>query len=247
LPLPHEVVKRVAGRAYRYQVESYRDAATGKVRGRWTYVGRVTEDGTPVKRRTAENGVATRERLLEALADLLEREEFAKVTAGRVADAAGVAHGTFYRYFKDKRSALNAIYDLAREELDRERPSFETELATLEEERARIRRWVETALRSKFRRAGSLRAWYALVANEPEFRLERNARRATVIAALADYFARLDAAGLSKIPLPFELASALAALFEGIFRVAVLETGTVGETLVTGAIDLFDRAIFVPV
>jgi AcrR family transcriptional regulator len=242
--LPHEVVKRVAGRAYRYQVESYRDAASGKVRGRWTYVGRVSEDGTPVKRRTADTGAATRDRLLEALAELLEREEFAKVTAGRVADAAGLAHGTFYRYFKDKRSALNALYDQAREELDRERPSFETELGSLDAERSRIRRWVETALRSKFRRAGSLRAWYALVANEPAFRLERNARRTAVIAALADYLGRLDAAGLSRIPLPFELASSLAALFEGIFRVAVLETGAVGEPLVCGAVELFERAIF---
>ena len=37
--MPHDVIKRVGRRAYRYRVESYRDAETQKVRKRWTYLG----------------------------------------------------------------------------------------------------------------------------------------------------------------------------------------------------------------
>ena len=114
--MSHEVIKRVGARAYRYRVESYRDASSKKVRSRWTYLGRVdrpADDGEPpsVAPRTRRRTSETRERLIEAFEFLLETLSFDRVTAGAVAERAGVAHGTFYRYFSDKAALLRAALD----------------------------------------------------------------------------------------------------------------------------------------
>ena len=60
----YEVIKRVSGRAYRYRVESYRDPVTRRVRGKWTYLGRVEGEGTlsperKSRRRSSRNAAAS--------------------------------------------------------------------------------------------------------------------------------------------------------------------------------------------
>ncbi len=107
----------------------------GKVRGRWTYLGRVTGSGTePPKRTTRE---LTRERLLTALEALLERHDYAAVTAAEIAEEAGLAHGTFYRYFRDKGAALREAIERVRAAVDREHVALATQPGSLERERAR--------------------------------------------------------------------------------------------------------------
>jgi len=68
-PVAYEVIKRVGGRAYRYRVESYRDPETRRVRGKWTYLGRVEGEGTLSPERQARP--SSRTRLLNALEELL--------------------------------------------------------------------------------------------------------------------------------------------------------------------------------
>ena len=241
--MAHEVVKQVRGRAYRYRVDSYRDEATGKVRGHWTYLGKVEADGAEraVAPRRSEN---TRERLIDALARLLETNDFADVTAGRIALEAGVAHGTFYRYFPDKHAALRAAAQRVRDEVDRLFPSFESPLGTPAEERARVSNWIESVVRASLEFPGVMRAWYPVVAADPAMREQRQAKKAANVAALARYFDRLVAAGIIEAANTTELASALSILLFGVFRNVVTDGAVLDEATIAGTLAVFDRAIF---
>ena len=52
----------------------------------------------------------TRERLLAAAAELFNRHGYHGTDSNRIAAHAGYATGTFYKHFKDKRSAFFAVY-----------------------------------------------------------------------------------------------------------------------------------------
>ncbi len=241
--MAHEVVKHVRGRAYRYRVDSYRDQATGKVRGRWTYLGKVEADGAE-RAVTPRRSADTRERLIDALARLLETNDFADVTAGRIALEAGLAHGTFYRYFPDKQAALRAAAQRVRDEIDRLLPSFESPLGTQAEERARVRGWVESVMRTSLEYPGVMRAWYPVLAADPVMREQRQAKKAANVAALARYFDRLAGAGMIDAPDTTELASALSILLFGVFRNVVTDGAVLDEATIAGTLAVFDRAIF---
>src|SRR4030088_2346762 len=142
--LAYEVIKRVSGRAYRYRVESFRDPETRRVRGRWTYLGRVDPADAGLPERPATP--SSRERLLDAVGRLLATGDAESLSAGSIAREAGVAYGTFYRYFTDRAHAV-------REALLRHGPTlcdiatrFGQPPASRDEERARIADWLrETA------------------------------------------------------------------------------------------------------
>jgi AcrR family transcriptional regulator len=221
--MAHEVIKKVGSRAYRYSVESYRDTTSGKVRGRWTYLGRVDGEAAP-RRRGIEAAAATRERLLAAFERLLERVGFDEITAGSVATEAGVAHGTFYRHFRNKRDALVAVFERAKADIERVRPSLGSPLG----------------------RPGFLRAWYATVEKDEELSATRRARRADSARAFAVYLAGLDAAGIARVDAPERLSAALLTSFDGVFRAALLEAAQIDATAIEGACDVFERAIFGP-
>jgi AcrR family transcriptional regulator len=241
----HQVVKSVRGRRYRYEVQSYRDPESGKVRGRWRYLGRVDADGDEVVPRP-RRPAGTRERLLDALAMLLDSQEFSDVTVSNIAARAGLAHGTFYRYFSDKNAALRAAAGRIREEAERSRPDFAAPLRPLAAERARIRGWVETMLRAPVDRPGLLREWYAALARDPALQAERASRREESLRMFASYLRRLNAAGKIALERPAELAEALLTAIDGAFRGLALTRKPFGEATIAGVADLFDRAIFGP-
>ncbi len=241
--MSHQVIKSVGGRQYRYEVESYRDPESGKVRGRWKYLGRVAGPGRvtpPGPHRAAE----TRERLLDALAELLDAREFSELTVSAIAGQAGLAHGTFYRYFKDKEAALSAAAGRIREEVERSRPDFEAPPGSLQEERERIRSWVETMLRAPVDRRGLLREWYAALARDGELQAARAAKRRESLEVLVAYLTRLREAGLIALARPAELAAALLTAIDGAYRNLALTRQPFSEGTIAGLSDLFDRAIF---
>ena len=104
--MAYEVTKLVNGRPYRYRVRSERDPASGSSRNRWTYLGRADAGATAPRRAVRPNA---REALLDAFERLLDRSEIDRVTAGAVSAEAGLAHGTFYRYFRNKDDAIRAL------------------------------------------------------------------------------------------------------------------------------------------
>ncbi len=240
--MAHEVVKHVGSRAYRYRVESYRDPATGKVRGRWTYLGRVTGSGTEPPRRTTRE--LTRERLLTALEALLERHDYAAMTAAEIAEEAGLAHGTFYRYFRDKGAALREAIERVRAAVDREHVALATQPGSLERERARVRRWARAVMGAPVERPGLLRAWFALTDADPQAAQRRSERREHSVESLASYLERCVAAGLVRdLAHPRALATALLSLFDGVLRGAATGRASSREAI-EGVLDVFDRAIF---
>jgi len=248
--LSHEVVKRVGQRAYRYRVDRVRDAETNQVRSRWTYLGRVPSPGEDagaepiVARRSPER---TRERLVDAFERLVDRLPYGEVTAGAVADEAGLAHGTFYRHFKDKRAVLVRALDRVREELERAQPSFEPPFGSPAAERARVRVWVETVLKRPATHRGVLRAWYDALRVDVDLRAQREARRRNRVAALTTYLERLSELGAVSIESEEPLATALVALVDSVFRTEVLERDAPDATLIAGASDVFVRSIFATV
>jgi len=247
LNVAHEVVKRVGRRAYRYRVESYRDAETRKVRSRWSYLGPVVVDvaaGEQAVRVPRRPSAETRERLLDAFVRLAERTPYRELTASAVAEEAGVAHGTFYRYFKDKRDVFGAAVHRVREEFDRAEPSFEGPSRSREEERRRLSAWIDAIFARTTAWPGLSRAWYEALEEDAELQTQLKTRRKRRIDVLAAYLARLMEAGIVATTDAGPLAAALSALLETTARAAIGEGRPIGTSEAVGVKAVFDRAIF---
>jgi AcrR family transcriptional regulator len=219
--LAYEVIKRVSGRAYRYRVESFRDPETRRVRGRWTYLGRVDPADAGLPERPPKP--SSRDRLLDAVARLLAEADAESLSAGSIAREAGVAYGTFYRYFTDRAHAV-------REALLRHGPSlgdvatrFGQPPSTRELERGRVEAWVREAAANATRDRGLVRAWH-VYSNLDDAVLQ--ARREAVDAAVehvSTYLEALRAAGISTITSASFSAYALVALVVALGRDCALE------------------------
>lgn len=68
-------------------------------------------------------GRRTREALLRAAREVFDERGFLDARTTDIADAAGVAHGSFYTYFRDKEDALAAVLAEAQQELLRPQAS----------------------------------------------------------------------------------------------------------------------------
>lgn len=238
--LPYEVIKRVKGREYRYRVERYRDPGTGKSKAKWTYLGRAG-GGEPRKRSRSES---TRDRLVDALSELIESRPWGEITIDSIASRAGVAHGTVYRHFADRRDVLRAAIARRREELERERPRFDGPLRPLAQERERLRAWVLSVIALPLERPGLVRAYFALTEEDEADAAQRRERRLASQAALAAYLERLAQASLIAAPdSAMELSSALFTALEGFYR-SLLAPGIARSDASRGLVELFDRAVF---
>jgi AcrR family transcriptional regulator len=195
----YEVIKRVSGRAYRYRVESYRDPETRRVRGKWTYLGRVEGEGTLSPERKARP--SSRDRLLDAVERLLETNELAAISTGMVASEAELAYGTFYRHFRD-------LAHVVRDAMVRER--------------AKLVAWVRESIAGVLLRPGLFRAWHVTSNHDREVVAERQRRFEANVDHMAAYLARLRAAGVAKNTPPFA-AYAIIALVGAAAREAAID------------------------
>lgn len=233
--MAYEVIKRVSGRAYRYRVESFRDPETRRVRGRWTYLGRVDPADAGLPERPAK--ASSRDRLLDAVARLLATTDPEMLSAGAIAHEAGVAYGTFYRYFTGRAHAV-------REALLRRGPSLGNVAARFGEppgtqasERERIASWLREIADVGRRERGVVRAWH-VYSNADEVVVR--ARREAVDAAVDRVAAYLDAlrnAGVSTACSARFAAYALVALVVALGRDAALD-GDIGDADVAGLVAL---------
>jgi AcrR family transcriptional regulator len=244
--MAYEVTKQISGRSYRYRVESMLDPQSGKRRNRWTYLGRDTSAsaGTVERKAAAPRGDARR-RLLDALEALLAERDYADVTADAIAVRAGLAHGTFYRHFKDKRAALLAALERVSE---RRRPMFEALIAepprSDAEARAGLRQLFAAVLRAPDEHPALQRAWLLLVERDADFSRERCARREHGVQKLGNYFRTLAGAGFADISDPEATASALLAMIEGFHRTAVIDGMPLDAARLEAAVTLAERAVF---
>src|SRR5580658_14428 len=149
--MAYEVTKLVNGRPYRYRVRSERDPATGKTRNRWSYRGRGDAGGATAPPKPRLNA---REALLDALERLLDRSDPADVTAAAVSIEAGLAHGTFYRYFRNRVDAIRGLTDRLRLGLALELGVIDEPPADAAAARAALRTWTGALLHARMQHAG---------------------------------------------------------------------------------------------
>jgi AcrR family transcriptional regulator len=237
--MAYEVTKLVHGRPYRYRVRSERDAATGKMRNRWTYLGRADADDRPSPVRTRRNA---REALLDALERLFATADPDRVTAAAVAAEAGVAHGTFYRYFRSKQDAIVALIERVRGEVS-ERDELDVVPESRDEARRAFRVWAETVIRAKERHDALFRALYTLWSRDETLLAQRRERRSASIDRMRGFLETLVANDFAAIIDPGGVALALAALIDGIFR-ETLHVAPLDDARIASTIDVMERAIF---
>jgi AcrR family transcriptional regulator len=239
--MPYEVVKRVNGREYRYRVERYRDPATGKSRARWTYLGPV-RDGLPRKRAA---GGQTRDRLVDAVSELVEEMPWSDITADRIAARAKLAHGTLYRHFRDRWDVLRAAVARRRADLERERPRFDGPIQDRESERERLRGWVLSVVSLPLERPGLAHAYDELLKEHETDAAERRERGASAQAALTAYLQSLAGAGLIAPPRDVAgLSRALLIALKAVYGAAAADGSPSKDEAARAVAELFDRAVF---
>ncbi len=244
--MAYEVTKLVRGRPYRYRVESFRDAETGKARGKWTYLGpadRVAPSAEPKPEPRAARGAATRERLLTALETLALQADWSKLTASAIADAAGVAHGTFYVHFKNKDEALRAAAERVREAIGSPAAVFAETLPTVADERARLRGWLGGILDQPRQMSGVLRALYTIAANDPNVAALRAKKQCLARAEIEAYLVRLQQDGRTTAH-PAGTAALLWCSIDSSMRRLALEDTPLDADERDGLVSAVERAIF---
>jgi AcrR family transcriptional regulator len=238
--MAYEVTKVVNGRSYRYRVRSERDPLTGKFRNRWTYLGRADAAGAVAPARERRNA---RTALLDALERLLLSTDPDAVTAAAISTEAGVAHGTFYRYFRNKSEAIVALFERLGAARSANHDALDVVPATAADARTALRTWASGVFYAKDRHVGLLRVFDTLSARDELLDAHRKARREAFVSRMRAYLAMLDERGFAHIADPAASASVLVSMFVGIFRDAIL-TGPLDETQVAAAVDLIERAVF---
>jgi AcrR family transcriptional regulator len=220
--LAYEVIKRVSGRAYRYRVESYRDPETRRVRGKWTYLGRVEGEGTLSPERKARP--SSRDRLLDAVDRLLETHELATLSTGMVANEAGLAYGTFYRHFRDLAHVVREAMIRKAGGLQQMTARFDEALGDHDAERDKLAQWARESIAAALARPGLFRAWLVTSNHDSAVVAERHRIVEESIARLTRYLDRLHGAGMATSSRPFS-GYAIMALIGAAAREAAVETG----------------------
>jgi AcrR family transcriptional regulator len=242
--MAYTVAKTIHGRSYLYSVEGRRDSVTGKVRNRWTYLGRAPAGAAEVVPPVRTPRGETRRRLIEATERLLERGDRAAVTPSTIATEAGVAHGTFYRHFRDRSAAFAALVDHLRATRGTTDDELRDDVASASEARLALRAWIAGKLRVVRDRPEFIRGFYRLVASDMKVAAYRDERRAQSLSRLRDYLTLLLARGFITIADPGATAHLLYALYDGIYRQSAFDDTTIDDAIVNAACDLVERTIF---
>ena len=242
--MPYEVVKRIGSRAYRYSVESYRDPETGRVRNRWTYLGKVVDgevERAPVRRKAPEE---TRRRIIDAFLQLVDSEPWTDVTPGAVAKQAGIAHGTFYRHFRNREDLLDTCTAQAYNALDERLHQLDDIAGDVESERQRLSAWIIDYLRNPTAPRGLLRVIIESIGDERRTRI-RLERRAIRTKAFTDYLTALRNRGFSVATGDIEpLAATMSLILEMLARRTAIDDALLSEDDFAGTVEAFDRILF---
>ncbi len=218
--MAYEVIKRVSGRAYRYRVESYRDPVTRRVRGKWTYLGRVEGEGTLSPERKARP--SSRDRLLDAVERLLEKHELSAISTGMVASEAGLAYGTFYRHFRDLAHVVRDAMIRESGGIEQKNARFEEPLGDVAAERAKLAEWTRETIENAIARPGLFRAWLVTSNHDSAVVAERQKRVDVLVTRIGGYLRRVRDAGIATPQQSFS-AYAIVALVGAAAREAAIE------------------------
>jgi AcrR family transcriptional regulator len=134
-------------------------------------------------------------KLTRALEGLLERTPWDEITALRIAEHAGVAPATLYRYFSSRDDVLQAAALRANEQLDARLLELHRLAPDRESERARVRAWVIALVKDP--PGSAVSAAFAAAGTSATLARDRNARRRR---AFERYFELIVAHGYATIP-----------------------------------------------
>jgi len=241
--MAYTVSKQINGRSYLYRVERRRDPETGRVRNRWTYLGRAaTADGTGAVAPRPARG-STRQRLIEATERLLERDD-AEVTPSTIAAEAGVAHGTFYRHFRDRGAAIEALVVHLRETRGVTDEGLDDDVQTEAAARAGLRAWIVRKLSLVRDRPAFLAGFYRLAASDPKIAAFRAERRDAILAIFGAHLALLAARGFARIDDPAATARVLYTLYDGLYRQLIFDGNPIDDDVTCAATQAVERIVF---
>lgn len=236
--MAYEVVKTIRGHRYRYSVESRRDEETGRVRNKWTYIGRAdTESPQPVKRRSANE---SRERIAAAFLRLIQTTGWNDLTAAAIAREAGVSDGTFYRYFHSRKDVLDFCTARVNRLLDDRLNELHAIAGDLASERARLRVWAIDLLRDPPGPPALFRVWAAV--GSPEIRKARYSRR---IRAFRLYLQLLAQRGYISTTDDHERIAVALSLIQQMFtRRSLVEDALLHDEEFAAVGETFERLVF---
>jgi AcrR family transcriptional regulator len=216
--MAYEVRKQIRGRDYLYRVERYREAATGYTRTRWQYLGKIVDGQrliAPARRRSASSD--HRASLVLAAADLLESSDPARVTLAMVAQRAGLAPSTVYRYFPNRKglfaAALTSLCDRLVDELGPLDGPIGDRLA----ESKRLNDWLDAMLRELLRQR-AIRYSLGNRRRKLRARVENSLRKIDPKRILATYLRRLQDARLAPPNDSQVLARAVLGVLSSVLR-----------------------------
>jgi len=185
-------------------------------------------------------------RLLEAAERLLEAGDASAVTVDAIAAAAGVAHGTFYRYFRDRSQALEELarHIRATRAIGDDR-LLRDDVTSIDAARAGVRQWLFDKLRFCREHRASVRAWHALIASDARLAAYREERSEAILSRLREHIVLLNGLGFADVADPASTAAGLIALVDGIVRSSILERDRLDDAGIVAAADIVERALFV--
>lgn len=244
--MAYEVTKQIKGRHYRYRVEGYRDPQTGSRKTRWKYIGPVVAGRLTSARR--HRGPVSKQAIVEAIAALLEHRDPSTITVAVIMRRVNGSPSSFYRCFKDRRSAFTAALALICDSLVDALPSLNETVTSAEQGRERLFTWMEHLYHSALRQR-ALRSSLALgVRGKMQGRIARSAMKIDLQRLLANYLKRLADSQIIRADDTETLASSILNIHKAFARSAAVQrdVGDEQPLEIQDAFAVIDRAVFGP-
>ncbi|OYT71423.1 MAG: hypothetical protein CFK52_07970 [Chloracidobacterium sp. CP2_5A] len=171
-----------------------------------------------------ERSRRTREKLIQAAAQLFEERGFEKTTSNDIAATAGVSIGSFYTYFSDKRQLLLLLLEQRiAERLDAVFSNFTEDDLTGGDLRGCIERCIQRTFINKADSPGLTRLIYDLAPKDKAVRALCCSLMDISVQNLESLLRRAVAIGLTRLADPRITATAIVYAVEAVARKCVFE------------------------
>jgi len=188
----------------------------------------------------------TREQILEAAVTCFETRGYEETTTAEIARRARIAVGTFYLYFKDKRSILLELLDGTINEIaNYVVQNLQSTAWQDADARASVRTLIDALFHTRTINPGLQRILWERYFKDPQFRAAVQAIEQRVRAAMLQLFTALDADGRLRV---IDLNAAAFVVYTAIewtaSRIVLGEGGIAIEAAVEAASDMVSRFVF---
>lgn len=207
--MAYEVTKRIKGHDYRYVVETLVDPQTRRRKAKWTYVGPAGGNGIREDVARREKKHVTKDDIVAATAKLLETRDAEHITVSVIASAAGASRSTFYRFFDNQETVLNAALIAICDRAIREHPRLDRDVRTADEARSTFYAWAKAHYGTIAAQRAVRRALTQGEDGKLRMHFERSQLERDPWGELETFFRAIDASGLSAIPDPAAMSRAV--------------------------------------